>query len=82
VEISLTVSPVKDASGRIVGASKIARDISQRRQAQAQQEFLVGEMKHRVKNTLATVQAIAMQTLARGGTGSLHHPAACASESA
>jgi two-component sensor histidine kinase len=65
VEISLTVSPIKDASGRIVGASKIARDISERRQAQEQQDFLVGEMKHRVKNTLATVQAIAMQTLQR-----------------
>jgi two-component system CheB/CheR fusion protein len=66
VEISLTVSPVKDASGRIVGASKIARDISERRQAQEQQKLLVGEMKHRVKNTLATVQAIAMQTLRPG----------------
>jgi PAS domain S-box-containing protein len=31
VEISLTVSPVRDPSGRIVGASKIARDISERR---------------------------------------------------
>ena len=28
VEISLTVSPVKDATGRIIGASKIARDVS------------------------------------------------------
>jgi two-component system CheB/CheR fusion protein len=65
VEISLTVSPIKDASGRIVGASKIARDISERRRAQEQQDFLVGEMKHRVKNTLATVQAVAMQTLQR-----------------
>ncbi len=63
VEISLTVSPVKDASGRIVGASKIARDITERRRAEAQQNFLLGEMKHRIKNTLATVQAIAMQTL-------------------
>ena len=65
VEISLTVSPVKDASGRIVGASKIARDISERRRAQEQQNVLLAEMKHRVKNTLATVQAIAMQTLRR-----------------
>jgi PAS domain S-box-containing protein len=63
IEISLTVSPVKDGSGRIVGASKIARDIGERRRAQEQQSVLVAEMKHRVKNTLATVQAIAMQTL-------------------
>lgn len=36
VEISLTVSPVRDAAGRVVGASKIARDITdQKRSAQA-----------------------------------------------
>jgi two-component system CheB/CheR fusion protein len=65
VEISLTVSSVKDSTGKIVGASKIARDITERRRAEAQQNFLLGEMKHRIKNTLATVQAIAMQTLRR-----------------
>jgi len=32
VDISLTISPVRDTSGKIVGASKIARDISQRKQ--------------------------------------------------
>ena len=34
VDISLTVSPIIDASGTIIGASKIARDISERRRAQ------------------------------------------------
>ena len=34
IELALTISPVKDASGRIVGASKIARDITERRQAE------------------------------------------------
>jgi len=36
VDISLTVSPVKDASGKIVGASKIARDISEKKRAERQ----------------------------------------------
>lgn len=63
VEISLTVSPVKDADGRISGASKIARDITERKRAEEQQRLLVGEMRHRIKNSLATVQAIASQTL-------------------
>jgi PAS domain S-box-containing protein len=63
VEISLTVSPIKNAEGEIIGASKIARDITERRRAQEQQALLLGEMKHRVRNTLATVQAIATQTL-------------------
>jgi PAS domain S-box-containing protein len=34
IEISLTVSPVKDETGRIVGAAKIARDITQLRKAE------------------------------------------------
>jgi two-component system, chemotaxis family, CheB/CheR fusion protein len=63
IHISLTVSPLKDADGRIVGASKIARDITERKRAQEQQKLLVKEMKHRIKNSLATVQAIATQTL-------------------
>ena len=41
VDISLTVSPLKDANGRIVGASKIARDITERKRAQEQQKLLV-----------------------------------------
>jgi PAS domain S-box-containing protein len=32
IDVSLTVSPIKDGSGRVVGASKILRDISGRRQ--------------------------------------------------
>ncbi len=32
IDLSLTISPVKDASGRVVGASKVARDISERKQ--------------------------------------------------
>jgi len=33
IDVSVTISPIKDGSGRIVGASKIARDITERRQA-------------------------------------------------
>jgi PAS domain S-box-containing protein len=33
IEVSLTISPVRSADGRVVGASKIARDITERRQA-------------------------------------------------
>jgi PAS domain S-box-containing protein len=65
IDISLTVSPLKDADGRVIGASKIARDITERKRAQEQQKLLVREMKHRIKNSLATVQAIATQTLNR-----------------
>ena len=53
VDISLTVSPVKDPEGRIVGASKIARDITERRRAEEQQRLLLRELDHRVKNLFA-----------------------------
>ncbi|HET7198768.1 MAG TPA: PAS domain S-box protein [Burkholderiales bacterium] len=38
LDVSLTVSPIRDAAGRIVGASKISRDVTQRRQAEAAAE--------------------------------------------
>jgi PAS domain S-box-containing protein len=62
IEVSLTVSPVCDEHGHIVGASKIARDITLRKEAERLQTVLMVEMKHRVKNVLATVQAVARQT--------------------
>lgn len=56
VEVSLSVSPVRDAAGRLVGASTIARDMSERRRAEARQKLLIREMDHRIKNlfTLAS----------------------------
>ncbi len=59
VDISLSVSPLRGASGEVVGASKVARDISERKRAEQSQRLLVAELNHRVKNTLAQVQAIA-----------------------
>lgn len=55
--VSLTVSPVKTADGVIVGASKIARDITEQKRAQEQIATLAREAEHRAKNLLATVQA-------------------------
>ncbi|MGE0660996.1 MAG: sensor histidine kinase [Reyranellaceae bacterium] len=63
VDLSITVSPVRDREGRIVGASKVARDISERKRAEELQRRLFDELNHRVKNTLATVQALATQTM-------------------
>ncbi|MGM4983652.1 MULTISPECIES: PAS domain-containing sensor histidine kinase [Rhizobium] len=65
VDVLLSVSPIYDTYGRIVGASKIAHDISAKKEAERLQTVLVGELNHRVKNVLATVMAIARQTLGR-----------------
>jgi PAS domain S-box-containing protein len=63
--VAVTVSPIFGASGRVVGASKIARDVSGRKRAEETQRRLVAELNHRVKNTLATIQAITAQSLRR-----------------
>lgn len=65
LDISLTVSPLRDRFGAVVGASKVARDISERRRHDAAQRRLIHELDHRVKNTLAIVQALANQSLRR-----------------
>jgi len=58
VDISLTVSPVRNPEGEIVGASKIARDITERRRAEQQQRLLLREMDHRVKNLFALASGV------------------------
>jgi PAS domain S-box-containing protein len=50
VDISLTVSPIMDTNGRVIGASKIARDITERRKVHEQSELLFREMDHRIRN--------------------------------
>jgi PAS domain S-box-containing protein len=57
IVISLTVSPVKDAEGTIVGASKIARDITEQKRDQEQIATLAREAEHRSKNLLANALA-------------------------
>ena len=53
IDISLTISPIRDSGGKIVGASKIARDITELTKAREQQRLLMREMSHRVKNFFA-----------------------------
>jgi PAS domain S-box-containing protein len=57
IVVSLTVSPVKSANGKIVGASKVARDISEQKRSQEQIAMLAREAEHRSKNLLANVLA-------------------------
>jgi PAS domain S-box-containing protein len=54
--VSVTVSPIKDSSGTIIGASAIARDISKRKELEQQREAFVGLVTHELKNPLAALQ--------------------------
>jgi two-component system CheB/CheR fusion protein len=62
VEIALTVSPIRDADGTVVGASKSAHDIGERKRAEKLLRTLMHELSHRSKNLLAVIQAMARQT--------------------
>lgn len=73
IDISLTVSPIKDQSGRIVGASKVARDISERKRIEAalrdasrhKDEFLA-MLSHELRNPLNAM--LGWMRLLRSGT--------------
>ncbi|CAN5440451.1 PAS domain S-box protein [soil metagenome] len=62
IHVSLTVSPLRDDHGVIVGASKIARDITPSREAEEAHRLLMREVNHRSKNLLAIIQALIRQT--------------------
>lgn len=57
IHVSLTVSPIRDASDRIVGASKIARDVSERRRADEAKDRFLALLGHELRNPLAAVQS-------------------------
>ncbi len=55
--------PLLDAEGAIIEWLGTAADVTERKQYDERQTLLLNELNHRVKNTLASVQSIAMQTL-------------------
>jgi PAS domain S-box-containing protein len=61
--IDVRSSTVRDATGRFLYGVRVVHDITDRKQAEIQQKLLLDELNHRVKNTLATVQSLASQTL-------------------
>jgi PAS domain S-box-containing protein len=63
VPVSLTVSPIRTAEGRIIGASKIARDISESRESERRIRLLLREVNHRVKNQYAVILSMVRETL-------------------
>ncbi|MDB5369636.1 MAG: PAS-family sensor histidine kinase, partial [Roseomonas sp.] len=66
--------PILDAQGGATRQGGLARDITAAKAAEARQMLLLGELNHRVKNTLATVHSLALQTArtAGGDSEALH----------
>jgi PAS domain S-box-containing protein len=62
IDVSLTISPVLDAAGRIIGASKIARDITERKRAEAALRDLTENLeRHVAERTRELAEAIARE---------------------
>ncbi len=68
VWINLSVGCVRDADGTLEYYIAIVEDISEQKAAQQQEKLLVKELNHRIKNTLATIQAMASHTLRNAKT--------------
>jgi two-component sensor histidine kinase len=68
VTLVFEAAPIRDQAGAIRGAVCGAVDISERKRQELHRELLLNELNHRVKNTLATVQSFAVQTLRNAPT--------------
>ena len=75
IDVSVTVSPIKDSQGRVIGASKIARDISERKRAEAEIRQLNAELEQRVVKRTAQLEAANKEL---GGVFLFQSPTICA----
>jgi PAS domain S-box-containing protein len=64
IDVSITISPLRDRKGEVVGASKVARDITERKRSQSRLDMLARELQHRTKNLFAVVQAVVTRSFA------------------
>ncbi len=62
IHVSLTVSPIRNQHGEVVGASKIARDITPAKESEARIRLLLREINHRVKNQYAVLLSLIRET--------------------
>lgn len=62
VFLNFLYQPIRDDDGRVVGIFVQGHDVTNDVRAAERQKLMIDELNHRVKNTLATVQSIAMQT--------------------
>jgi len=65
IDVSLTISPLKDPQGNIIGLSKIARDITERKLDEIRKNDFIGMASHELKTPLTSLTAIMQVTSAK-----------------
>jgi PAS domain S-box-containing protein len=58
-----TKTPMRAADGAVIGLVGVSVEITQRKRDEARRTMMIHELNHRVKNTLATVQAVVTETM-------------------
>jgi len=58
LDVSLTISPILDSQGNIIGLSKIMRDITERKQDETRKNDFIGMASHELKTPLTSLNAI------------------------
>jgi PAS domain S-box-containing protein len=78
IDVSLSISPIRDRDGKVVGASKVARDVSERkcmeaklRDADRRKDEFIAVLGHELRNPLGPIRSIAevLQRTASGTPG-------------
>jgi PAS domain S-box-containing protein len=76
IDVSLSISPVKDSTGKVIGAAKIARDITERRELDQRKDEFISMASHELKTPITALkgftQLLHRRFKRRGDEESLH----------
>lgn len=65
LDVSITISPIKDSQGKLIGLSKIARDITEKKQEEQRKNDFIAIVSHELKTPLTSMRSYIQLVLAR-----------------